>query len=197
MTDFGSAPLDEEGTPPPSGDGVTSGPAPEAALPGGPSLEGAAPAPEASEPSVVPEEPELDELGRVAAERDEYIDAIRRLQADFENYRKRVARQQSELSERATEALVTALLPVLDTADLALAHGGGEEVKQVWAALNDTLQREGLERIDPAGQPFDPNLHEAVAHEPGDGAQSVAEVLRAGFRWKGRVLRPAMVTVRG
>jgi molecular chaperone GrpE len=191
VTDFEPAPLDAEGTPPPSGDGVTSDRASEG-LPGGPPSEETPPAPHEEA-----EAPQLDEVGRLAAERDEYVDALRRLQADFENYKKRVARQQSELSERATERLVTSLLPVLDTADLALAHAGGEDVKQVWAALNDTLQREGLERIDPAGQPFDPNLHEAVAHEPGDGEQSVAAVLRAGFRWKGRVLRPAMVTVRG
>jgi molecular chaperone GrpE len=93
--------------------------------------------------------------------------------------------------------LVEKLLPVLDTADLAVSHGGGEEVKQVWTALLDTLEREGLERIEPSGGAFDPNLHDAVAHEPGDGEQEVAEVLRAGYRWKGRVLRPAMVKVRG
>ncbi|MDQ6839835.1 MAG: nucleotide exchange factor GrpE, partial [Actinomycetota bacterium] len=59
------------------------------------------------------------------------------------------------------------------------------------------LAREGLERIDPDREPFDPTVHDAVAHEPGDGGQEVAEVLRAGYRWRGRVLRPAMVKVRG
>jgi molecular chaperone GrpE len=138
-----------------------------------------------------------DDLTRVTRERDDYLDALRRLQADFENYKKRIIKQQTEHLERAAASLVEKLLPVLDTADLAVAHGGGEEVKQVWTALLDALEREGLERIDPSGGAFDPNLHDAVAHEPGDGDQEVAEVLRAGYRWKGRVLRPAMVKVRG
>lgn len=140
----------------------------------------------------------LDELGAATRQRDEYLDALRRLQADFENYRKRVERQQAELADRAAERLVDKLLPVLDTADLALAHGAGEGVKQVSDALSEVLGREGLERIDAAGAPFDPTVHDAVAHEPGDGgAQEVAAVLRAGYRWKGRVIRPAMVNVRG
>jgi molecular chaperone GrpE len=132
-------------------------------------------------------------------ERDEYKDRLLRLQADFENYKKRMIKQQTDHLERAAESLVDKLLPVLDTADLAVAHGGGEDVKQVAGALSTVLEREGLERIDPMGAAFDPTLHDAVAHEPGDGdgPQEVAEVLRAGYRWKGRVLRPAMVKVRG
>ena len=139
------------------------------------------------------------QLATVARERDDYLDALRRLQADFENYKKRMLKQQHEQTARAAEALVNKLLPVCDTADLAIAHGGGEEVKQVWTALFDALEHEGLERIDPVGVPFDPTVHEAVAHEPSDGAHDpeVVEVMRAGYRWKGRVLRPAMVKVRG
>jgi molecular chaperone GrpE len=134
----------------------------------------------------------------VARERDEFRDALIRLQADFENYKKRVIKQQTDLLERAAEGLVDKLLPVLDTVDLALAHGGGEEIKQLAGALSSILDKEGLERIDPVGERFDPTLHDAVAHEPGDGGQQeVVEVLRAGYRWKGRVLRPAMVKVRG
>jgi molecular chaperone GrpE len=153
----------------------------------------------AGEPESVPV-PEPDPLAEVTAQRDEYLDRLRYLQADFENYKKRVAKQQADQAERQVERLVERLLPVLDTADLALAHGGGEDVKQVWAALFDALQREGLERLDPAGRPFDPNVHDAVAREPaqpGQEGQEVAEVLRAGYRWKSRVLRPAMVKVRG
>jgi molecular chaperone GrpE len=144
-------------------------------------------------------EADLGELDRVSRERDEYLDALRHLQADFENYKKRMLRQQSEHQERAAEVLIGKLLPVFDTADLAIAHGGGEEVKQIWTALFDSLEREGLERIDPQNVPFDPTVHDAVAHEPGTGSggQEVAEVLRAGYRWKGRVLRPALVKVRG
>jgi molecular chaperone GrpE len=131
-------------------------------------------------------------------ERDQYLDSLRRLQADFENYRKRVSRQQADIYERANEALVVKLLPVLDTADLAVAHASGDEVVQLRDSLLDVLGKAGLERIAPEGEPFDPNLHEAVAHEPGDGGvQEVAEVWRAGYRWNGRVLRPAMVKVRG
>jgi molecular chaperone GrpE len=139
------------------------------------------------------------ELAQVAKERDEYLDALRRVQADFENYKKRMVRQQTEHLERAASQLVEKLLPVFDTSDLAIAHGGGEEVKHIWTALFDTLEREGLERIDPLNVAFDPTVHEAVAHEPGDGGgqPEVIEVMRAGYRWKGRVLRPAMVKVRG
>ncbi len=132
-------------------------------------------------------------------ERDDYRDALQRLQADFENYKKRVAKQSEELRDRAAESLVSALLPVLDTCDLALSHGAGEDVKQLASSLFAILEKEGLERIDNAGDPFDPTHHDAVAHEPGDGegGQEVAEVMRAGYRWRGRVLRAAMVKVRG
>ena len=133
----------------------------------------------------------------LARERDEYLEALRRLQADFENYKKRMMRQQTATLERAAEDLVSKLLPVLDTIDLARQHGGGEAIDQVATSLLDVLGKEGLERIAPAGKPFDPNEHEAVAHEPGDGDPEVVGLMRAGYRWKGRVLRPAMVTVKG
>jgi molecular chaperone GrpE len=150
----------------------------------------------ASEGDSVPSTDPLDELAR---ERDEYRDALVRLKADFENYRKRVGKQEREHVERAAEKLVEQLLPVLDTADLALSHGAGEDVKQLAASLFAVLEREGLERIDLSGERFDPTVHDAVAHEPADEGdeQEVVEVLRSGYRWKGRVLRPAMVKVRG
>ena len=143
------------------------------------------------------------DLAVLAKERDEYLDALRRLQADFENYKKRMVRQQTEHLERAAETLVAKLLPVFDTADLAIAHaaaGGSDDsgldaLTQVWSALFDTLEKEGLERIDPVSEPFDPTAHEAVMHEPGEGPAHVVDVMRAGYRWKGRVLRPAMVSV--
>jgi molecular chaperone GrpE len=168
-------------------------------------------------------------------ERDEYREMIQRVQADFENYKKRMLRQQTDHLERAAEDLVTKVLPVLDAFDLARAHlGEGAELSAEGKALvagstllADTLAREGLERIDDAGAPFDPTTHEAVDHVPdaapagstpgtpgptaraasaGQDARSgdatpdgpvVDEVLRAGYRWKGRVIRPAMVRVRG
>jgi molecular chaperone GrpE len=143
---------------------------------------------------------DLDQLSALAKERDDYLDALRRLQADFENYKKRMVKQQTEYLDRAHESLVEKLLPVLDTMDLAIAHGGGEDIKQLWGALNDALAKEGLERIDPINELFDPTLHDAVLHEPDDEGEDgprVSEVMRAGYRWKGRVLRPAMVKVKG
>jgi molecular chaperone GrpE len=137
----------------------------------------------------------LEDLSKLAAERDDYLEQLRRVTADFDNYRKRILKQQTEHLERAAEGLVEKLLDVLDTFDLALAHGEGFE--QVHGALVGVLEKEGLERIDPKGQPFDPNEADAVAHEDADDGPVVADVLRAGYRWKGRVLRPAMVKVRG
>lgn len=140
------------------------------------------------------------DIAAVAAERDEYRELAQRIQADFENYKKRIVKQQTEHLERAAEHLVVELLPVLDAADLAAAHEEeNASLRQVVAALHDALGKEGLERIDPLGQPFDPTQHDAVMHEPADeGVEpEVIEVLRAGYRWRGRVLRPAMVKVKG
>jgi molecular chaperone GrpE len=148
---------------------------------------------------VDPPLPEEDPSASVARERDEYLDALRRLQAEFENYKKRMMRQQTETLERASQGLVEKLLPVLDAIDLARSHGAGDDLEQVAAALMDLLGKEGLERIDPVGQPFDPTEQDAVQHEPGEEGEEphVVALLRAGWRWKGRVLRPAMVTVKG
>ena len=145
-------------------------------------------------------ETDLDALdSAVRKERDDYLDALRRLQADFENFRKRTMKQQTDILERAAQTLVEKLLPVLDAADLAIAHGADAAVGQVAGLLLDTLVKEGLEGVDPKpGDPFDPTRHEAVAHEPGEGGDpEVADLLRAGYRWKGVLLRPAMVKVRG
>jgi len=145
---------------------------------------------------------DLSDLALVEQERDEYLDALRRLQADFENYKKRIIKQQTDLLERAAQGLVEKLLPVLDAIDLAIAHGGSEgAVTQIAALLADTLGKEGLETVEPKpGEPFDPTIHEAVAHEPGDGdggGQEVTDLLRTGYRWHTVLLRPAMVKVRG
>ncbi|MGH9155335.1 MAG: nucleotide exchange factor GrpE [Acidimicrobiales bacterium] len=146
---------------------------------------------------------DLAEMAGIVAERDDYLDRLRRLQADFENYKKRVVKQQMEQRERAGEDLLTRLLPVLDNFDLGVAHGT-EGLGPVHRSMLDVLGNLGLERLDPAGQPFDPNEHDAVVHEAGsdDAGEGgtepeVVEVLRAGYRWKGRVLRPAMVKVKG
>jgi molecular chaperone GrpE len=165
--------------------------------------------------------PEIGDLKEVIAQRDEYLDSLRRLQAEFENYRKRVAKQQSDQIARAALSLVDKLLPVLDTLDLATSHIGdaesadGRALVAVSGQLRDVLSKEGLERIDPLGEVFDPTAHEAVGHAPeevpdensgsdpdgsdpsGNGEPVVAQVMRAGYRWRGAVVRPAMVTVRG
>ncbi len=152
---------------------------------------------------------EADPREQLARERDEYLLALQRTQADFENYRKRIARLQQEQAARASGDLVAKLLPVLDTLDLAEAHliesldvsEDGKALRASRAMLLDILSKEGLERVDQAGVPFDPSVHDAVAQsegEPGDGGETVvAEVLRSGYRWKGQVLRAAMVRVRG
>jgi molecular chaperone GrpE len=144
----------------------------------------------------------LSDLEVLAAERDGYYDQLLRTRADFENFRKRMVKQQTEHLERANEGLVAKLLDVLDVIDGAVAHGEGHE--QVGARLVGLLRKEGLERIEPVGQEFDPNEADAVAHEPdsrgdggADGMQIVSAVLRPGYRWKGRVVRPAMVKVKG
>lgn len=137
----------------------------------------------------------------VARERDEYLDALRQLQADFENFRKQALKRQGDAIEHATGRLVEQLLPVFDACDAGIEHGD-EGVTAIFTTLLGVLERAGLERLDPAGEPFDPNAHEAVLHEPADDADEidgpvVAEVMRPGYRWKDRTLRAAMVKVKG
>ena len=133
----------------------------------------------------------------VMKERDEFKDIALRVQADFDNYRKRAASQMGDELDRALGKLVEQLLPVLDACEAAVAHGV-EGVEQVWSSLIGALQKQGLEALDLAGKPFDPALADAVMHEEGDGSEPVVlEVLRTGYRWKGRVLRAAMVKVKG
>jgi molecular chaperone GrpE len=148
------------------------------------------------------EDPLYAELRR---EREEYLELARRVQAEFENYRKRMTREQTQIVERATERLVEELLPVLDSFELALLNLGADERVQkglelVYAELLGVLERAGLARIDPKGQEFDPNEHEAVMEEARpadqpDGPPVVTDIMRTGYRLKGRVLRPAMVKV--
>ena len=135
------------------------------------------------------------DLERVNAERDEYLDALRRTQADFENFRKQAQRRTEDAVQRALGGFVERLLPVLDACDAALSHGA-TEVEPILTALHQALEKEGLSRVAPIGEPFDPEVAEAVVHEPGGGGDHiVTDVLRAGYLWNGRVLRPAMVKV--
>jgi molecular chaperone GrpE len=152
---------------------------------------------------------ELDDDGALevaVAQRDEFLADLQRLQADFDNYRKRVMREQTLLVERAAERLVEDLLPVLDALDLAMTSVANlpadhDQVKKgielTYAQLFGVLEKAGLERVDALGEPFDPNLHEAVMHvEEGEHDEpTVVDVMRAGYRLKGRTLRAAMVKV--
>lgn len=147
------------------------------------------------------------EVERLTAERDEYLAHLQRTQAEFDNYRKRMLRDQTAHLERATGNLIEQLLPVLDSFELALNSAGpvstdpGAErlrkgVELVYGEFLGALEKAGLERIEALGKPFDPEEHEAVMHVEGDGGEAgVRDVVRSGYRFKGRVLRPAMVKV--
>jgi len=150
------------------------------------------------------EEAEVDELGALRAQNEELIDTLQRVQAEFENYRKRAARDQENLVARAHERLVRELLPVLDDLERALEaaeeHEEGkleEGVRLVHRALADALAREGLAEVEVDGK-FDPHVHEALLTQPSDHEEgSVIDVLQKGYRLGDRVLRPARVVVAG
>jgi molecular chaperone GrpE len=152
-------------------------------------------------------EEDLDELRTRAAERDEYLALAQRTQADFENYRKRVARDASIARDKGVKLVVSELLPALDNFERALAAAEAEEadeehhltkgIRLVQQDLVNALARVGVEPFSPKGEPFDPNEHEAMAQQPVEGAASgtVVEVLQAGYRLNGMVVRPARVMV--
>ena len=150
-----------------------------------------------------PEAPALDPLAAVTAERDEYLDLVQRVQADFENYRKRSVREQERLVAHAHERLVRELLPVLDDLERALEAAERHEeaqlvegVKLVERSLRASLAKEGLAEIDTDG-PFDPHVHEALLTQPSDASVSgsILEVVQRGYRFGDRVVRPARVIV--
>jgi len=130
-----------------------------------------------------------------------YLDDLRRVQAEFANYRKRVMRDQAAASLRASARLIERLLPVLDNFELALAHGEGTEgdagIELVYRQFKEALGDEGLEEIPAHGVAFDPTVHEAVeAREAAEVDEPTSvSVYRKGYRLKGQVLRPAMVVV--
>src|SRR5262249_57824971 len=141
-------------------------------------------------------------LDALKKERDEYLDALQRLKAEFDNYRKRSARDQESLVARATEALVRDLLPIADDLERALEAAEEHEeakleegVRLVQRQLASVLGREGLAEIETNGK-FDPHVHEALLARPADAEEgSVLEVLQKGYRLGDRVLRPARVIV--
>jgi molecular chaperone GrpE len=157
-------------------------------------------------PGTVPgtvEDPE--ELDLVAAQRDEYLSDLRRLQAEFDNYRKRMMRQNDENAQRLADRLIEELLPALDAFDLAMMAvvelpaelaTVKKGIELTYAQLVAVLEKAGLEKVDALHAPFDPEVHEAVMQvEEGHEVPVVADVMRAGYRLRGRSLRPAMVKV--
>jgi molecular chaperone GrpE len=161
-------------------------------------------------PSPQPPEPvdegsagEADPVSSLQAERDRYLDLAQRTQADFENYRKRAAKDAASAGERAKAGLVRELLPVLDNLERALASANGdssvvEGIRLVHADLVGVLERSGVQAFDPAGEPFDPTFHEALSTRPAeDNAHpgTVLDVVEKGYRLNDTVLRPARVIV--
>jgi molecular chaperone GrpE len=149
-------------------------------------------------------EPGADELAQARAQAQTYLEHLQRLQAEFDNYRKRVLREQTSAVELASEPVMRRLLEVLDEFELALMHAAEKPdydrflhgVELVFAKLVDALKAEGLEKIEAQGAPFDPEIHEALLQSgEGDGEPVVADVLRNGYTLRGRVLRPAGVRV--
>jgi len=156
---------------------------------------------EESEPELAPTPDDL--LATLTAERDEYLALAQRVQADFENYRKRAVRDQERLVAHAHERLVRELLPVLDDLERALEAGARHEeaqlvdgVQLVERALRGALAKEGLTEIETAGQ-FDPHVHEALLTQPSADTEpgTVLEVVQRGYRLGDRVVRPARVIV--
>jgi molecular chaperone GrpE len=150
-------------------------------------------------------ERDLDELGETKRERDEYLELAQRTRADFENYRKRVAKDTSEALARGKAELAREVLPVIDNLERALASGSDPAahealVKGVGLVLDELrgkLSGAGVESFDPKGEKFDPQLHEALSTQPAEDSESgvVLETLEKGYRLNGQVLRPARVVV--
>jgi molecular chaperone GrpE len=169
--------------------------------------EGPSPAAEAPAPNL-PAEPTDSALERVSAERDELKDRLLRLAAEYDNFRKRSQKERAEIFDRAQADFLGSLLDELD--DLDRVVEGGEKSasvadlhqavqlidKKIWKQL----EKNGMESVEPLGQPFDPNFHEAISQIPAPSAEqagSVAMVFQIGYRYKGILLRPARVQVYG
>jgi molecular chaperone GrpE len=148
-------------------------------------------------------ERDLDELGAARRERDEYLELAQRTRADFENYRKRVARETSEALSRGKADLARDLLPVIDNLERALGSSSTDSealakgVALVLDELRAKLGAAGVEAYDPAGERFDPSVHEAISTQPREGTEAglVIETVEKGYRLNGQVLRPARVVV--
>jgi molecular chaperone GrpE len=160
-------------------------------------------------------ERDLDELGEAKRERDEYLELAQRTKADFENYRKRVARETAEALARGKADLARQLLPALDNLERALEAGDDVKARDSALALREShevlvkgvamvrdelhsrLESAGVESFDPTGEKFDPQVHEAISIKPEEGTEAgvVVETVEKGYRLNGQVLRPARVVV--
>ena len=153
-----------------------------------------------SENRMLPDTPSSPPVADVERERDEYLDLAKRTKAEFENFRKRVARQSADAESRGRADLAKALVPVLDNLERALGAANPEEdhladgVRLVRDELVAVLARAGVESYAPEGEAFDPDWHEALLTRPGNPGL-VLEVLEKGYRLNGQVLRPARVVV--
>ncbi len=151
---------------------------------------------ESDQAGLSPDQISEEAVVALIAERDDFLDQLQRAKAEFANARRRSDERAEMQRAQAAASLVERLLPVLDSCEAALGQGI-EEIRPVSDALFEVLSSQGLERVDAAGEPFDPELHEAVLYEEGEGEQVVVETLRTGYRWNDRVLRAAMVKVQG
>jgi molecular chaperone GrpE len=155
--------------------------------------------------SAVAQSEDEDEVARLQADLDRFRDLAMRSQADFENYKKRCAREKDEAIKYANKDLLERLVAIVDHFELGLqaARGGGEKspiysgMTLVLKQLNDFLGENGLQPIEAVGQEFDPNLHEAIAYEPSDNVPdgTVIRQTRRGYRFRDRLLRPSSVVV--
>lgn len=159
----------------------------------------------------------IGERDAAAAERDDFKDSLQRLKADFENFKRRVRERERQIAEQAAAEFAEKLIPVLEGVEAAISAPADTDaaasdqsgMEQIAKLFFSTLEAEGMEALKPLGEPFDPNLHEAIEHipaaaaadesseSPDAGVPVVAEVFRTGYRWKGKLLRPALVKVQG
>lgn len=125
---------------------------------------------------------------------DECLEQLQRLQAEFENYRKRVDCEKHDILENANEKLIVSLLDILDTFELALKHSDDEGVKMIYSQLYSLLEKNGLKLIEAKGK-FNPEIHEVLVQEEGEGDNIILEELQRGYFLNGKVVRPSMVKI--
>ena len=185
-------------------DGFSTDSAPGNAVSGSDVADGRADGTEGADPEAekLTAEPRAVELAAAIAERDGYLEDLQRVTAEFANFRRQTVKRNQDIVAQAASKLVDSLLPVLDACEAAVSQGV-DGIGTLQTQLFGVLENEGLSVIGAVGDTFDPNLHEAVTHEALDDGPDVdagpfvAAVLRTGYAWKSRVLRPAMVTVKG